>query len=337
MTLRGYIVRRCINSVILIFAVIVFNFFLFRLQVFLLGVDPVDIALGGRVYKNDIRELYRKELGIPSKDSGFQVWFNYFISYIERMITLNFGKSFLQGQNVYDLIAQRLPNTVILLGTSSILTIIIGIILGTTAAAKRGGRFDMGFITVSLAAYALPVFWIGMLLIMVFGSYLRWFPVSGSTHSVVCQQGLCNPVEDFLDLVYHMILPVTALTLNGFGQYLLIMRNNLVDVLTEDYIVTARAKGLSENTVLYKHAFRNAILPMVTIIALTFAFIIGGAVLTETVFSWPGLGKLILDALLLQDWPVAEAVFLLIAITVIVANFIADILYGILDPRVKYT
>ncbi|OLS20224.1 MAG: Dipeptide transport system permease protein DppB [Candidatus Heimdallarchaeota archaeon LC_3] len=337
MTLRGYIVRRSINSVILIFAVIVFNFFLFRLQIFILGVDPVDIALGGAFFENDIREQIRESLGIPTKDANFEVWYNYFLDYVARMITLDFGESFLQRLNVYDLIAQRLPNTVILLGTSSILTIIIGIILGTTAAAKRGTRYDMSFITISLAAYALPVFWIGMLLIMIFGSYLNWFDVAGGTHSVKCQQGLCDPVTDFLDLLNHMTLPVVALILNGFGSYLLLMRNNLVDVLTEDYIVTARAKGLPESTVLYKHAFRNAVLPMVTIIALTFAFIISGAVLTETVFSWPGLGKLILDSLLLQDWPVAEAVFLLIAITVIVANFIADLLYGVLDPRVKYT
>lgn len=338
MSLRGYIVRRSVNSVILMMAVIIFNFFLFRLPVFILGVDPIDIALGGANFQEDIREALRARLGIPSNNATFDEWFDYFLDYIRRMIMLDFGKSFLQnGINVYDLIAERLPNTVILLGTSSILTVIVGIILGTTAAARRGSRYDMGFISVSLAAYALPVFWIGMLLIMVFGSYLGWFDVSGGTHSTTCQQGLCNDVENLLDLGWHMILPVTALVLNGFGSYLLLMRNNLVDVLTEDYIVTARAKGLPESTVLYKHAFRNAVLPMVTVIALTFAYIISGAVLTETVFSWPGLGKLILDSLTLQDWPVAEAVFLLIAVTVIVANFIADLMYGVLDPRVKYS
>jgi peptide/nickel transport system permease protein len=293
--------------------------------------------LGGAFFENDIRENIRISLGIPTKDASFTIWFDYFLDYIVRMITLDFGESFLQRIDVYDLIANRLPNTVILLGTSSVLTIIVGIIIGTTAAARRGSRYDMGLITVSLAAYALPVFWIGMLLIMVFASYLNWFDVAGGTHSTACRETDCGLVGNFLDLLNHMTLPVLALVINGFGGYLLIMRNNLVDVLTEDYIVTARAKGLPENAVLYKHAFRNAVLPMVTLIALTFAGIISGAVLTETVFSWPGLGKLILDALLLQDWPVAEAVFLLIAITVIVANFLADLLYGILDPRVKYS
>jgi peptide/nickel transport system permease protein len=322
----------------LVVAVIIFNFFLFRLPVFIQGIDPADLIIGGAYFETDVKARLREQWKIPSKDAGFNEWLDHFIAYLGNMLTWNFGKSYIYRKDVGQLVAEKLPNTVVLLGTASVLTIIIGVVLGTLAANKRGSRFDLGWITISLTFYSFPIFFLGMLFIMVFGSWLGWFPVSGGTHSPKCRLDPgCNAIEDFVDLLYHMFLPTLTLTLGGFGYYLILMRNNLIDVLTEDYITTARAKGLKEREVLFNHAFRNAVLPMVTVIALTFAFVISGAVLTETIFSWSGLGLFILEALLAQDWPSAQAIFYLIAITVVIANFIADLLYGVLDPRIKYT
>lgn len=337
MGLRTYMIRRTINSFVLVLAVVVFNFFLFRLPVFLQGVDPADIILGGSYFREDIKEQLRQQWNIPPENASFQDWFNHFWAYLTNMLTLNFGRSYVSRQPVANLIAEKLPNTVVLLGTASLFSILIGVVLGTLAAASQGKKIDMGMITASLSLYAIPIFFLGMIFILVFGSYLDLFPVSGGTLSAECATGGCSVVDELVDRLYHLVLPVSTLVVGGFGAHLILMRNNLADVLVEDYITTARAKGLRENSVLFNHAFRNAVLPMVTVIALTFATIIGGAVLTETIFSWNGLGRWILSSLLAEDWPASEAIFLLIAITVIVANFIADLLYGILDPRVKYT
>ncbi|MHA2295513.1 MAG: ABC transporter permease [Candidatus Hodarchaeales archaeon] len=343
MGLKGYIARRFVYSLILLIAVIIFNFFLFRLPTFMWGLDPADLVIGG-IDDDAMQAQLRRVWGIPPEDATLEHWINHFIAYMINMITFNFGNSFQQNtMRVVDGIWERLPNTVILLGIASVATMILGIYLGTKAASRRGSRFDMGNVTFSLFMYSVPIFWSGMISLLIFSVWFNIFPLYGS-HSNACLAGdfaNCmtgtNPPLDFaLDYVWHLFLPVTVLTIGGFGGYLLLMRNSLVDVMTEDYIKTARAKGLSERTVLYKHAFRNAVLPMLTVIALTFAFIIDGAVLTETVFNWYGLGRYIFDSLIQLDWPVSQAIFFIIALCVIIANFVADMMYGVLDPRIKY-
>jgi len=171
-----------------------------------------------------------------------------------------------------------------------------------------------------------------MMLILFLGFYVPLFPMYGT----ISRPAPEDPLIYALDVGRHLVLPATTLALVSYGGYMLVMRNNLIDVLTEDYIVTARAKGADERTVLYKHALRNAVLPLVTMIALTFGFLITGATLTETVFNWYGLGRLIFDSVMQQNYPVLQAIFYIMALTVIIANFIADILYGFLDPRIRY-
>ncbi len=341
MSLRSYIARRIVNMFILILAVLVFNFFIFRLPVFLLGVDPADLVVPPDPrLREQYEETLRQNWGIPEKNAPIEQWIEHFQKYMINMLTFNFGYTFGTGGKgsklVVDQLMERLPNTVLLLGTASITTIILGVVLGVWAATRVGSKTDMTLVSSSLTLYALPIFWLGMLALMIFGVYLKVYPVSAGTMSERCMLGQCGTIEMVLDYIYHLTLPVAVLTVGGFGGYLLLMRNNLLDVLTEDYITTARAKGLPERTVLYKHAMKNAILPMITVIALSFAFVISGAVLTETVFNWHGMGRYILEAVINQDWPASQATFYLIAIVVIVANFIADILYGVLDPRVKY-
>jgi peptide/nickel transport system permease protein len=168
---------------------------------------------------------------------------------------------------------------------------------------------------------------------------LLYFPLAGTIDYQVWIDAQASPFGALIitgDILHHLFLPMITLGVGGYGGYFLYMRNNLIDVMTEDYILTARAKGLDENQVLYKHGLKNAMLPMVTVIAMTFGFLINGATLTETVFNWYGLGKYIFTSLFAMDYPVVQAIFMMISITAILANFVADMLYGVLDPRIKY-
>lgn len=339
MGLRSYLVKRIIIAIILFISVIIFNFFLFRLPVFILGVDPAALYITpGMEYEaiENIRNLYQ----LPPADATWFDWWLHFIAYIRNMFTLQFGISFSNNQPVVQEIMDRLPNTLLLMGTSMVFAVVLGVVTGIIAASRHGGALDTGLITVSLTMYSLPVFWMGMLFLVAFSvlPQMLWgFPLFPLGHTASPPGSIPPDIISYsLDVTWHLFLPCLTLTLAFFGGYMLIMRNTLVDVLTEDYILTARAKGLEERTVLYKHGVRNAFLPIISLIAINFAFIISGAVLTETVFIWYGMGRLLYASLLSNDWPVAQGIFFMIAVVVISANIIADILYGILDPRVKY-
>jgi peptide/nickel transport system permease protein len=339
MGLRTYLVKRIIIAIILFIAIVVFNFFLFRLPVFIFGIDPailyIQPGMDLRAIER-IRSLYQ----LPPANATWYDWFLHFLAYMRNMFTLQFGQSFSSGNPVAQDIMERLPNTLLLMGTSTILAVILGVVTGIIAASRHGGATDTGLITVSLTLYSVPVFWLGMLFLLVFSVlpmlYLG-FPIFPLGHTTSPPGQVPNdPISYSLDVAWHLVLPALTLTLAFFGGYMLLMRNTLVDVLTEDYILTARAKGLEERTVLYKHGVRNAFLPLISLIAINFAFIISGAILTETVFIWLGMGRLLYGALTSNDWPVAQGIFFMIAATVIAANIIADILYGVLDPRIKY-
>jgi peptide/nickel transport system permease protein len=291
--------------------------------------NPVAILISGNLAANqaELADALRAMWGL---DQPLPVQF---AQYIVNMFTFNFGYSFTEGfRPVIESIAARLPNTLLLMGTAAIITIILGVVTGIAAAAKRGGKFDMGMVVTALTFYSIPTFWLGMMFILMFGFYFPIFPMGGTVSVPIPE----DPLAFAVSVGHHLVLPSLTLALVSYGGYMLVMRNTLIDVLTEDYIVTARAKGVDERTVLYKHALRNAILPLVTMIALTFGFLITGATLTETVFNWYGLGRLIFDSVMQQNYPVLQAIFYIMALTVIIANFIADILYGFLDPRVRY-
>ncbi|MFX0205089.1 MAG: ABC transporter permease [Candidatus Hodarchaeota archaeon] len=331
MGLRSYLVKRLIIALILFIVVLIFNFFIFRLPIFLLGMDPMSLYTTPQMEPHVVENL-RQLYGIPPKDATWEDWFDHFLKYMENMITLDFGRSFNSHRPVSQEIAERLPNTLILMGVSTILSILIGIVAGIIAASRHGGKLDTAFITIGLSLYSFPVFWLGMMFLLFFAFYIPIFPLGKSISWPVPT----NPILYLLDLGWHMALPVVTLTLAFFGGYMLLMRNTLVEVLTEDYILTAKAKGLQERTVLYKHGVRNAFLPLITVITISFAYIVSGAVLTETVFVWYGMGRLLFTSLVSYDWPVSQAIFWLIALSVIAANIIADVLYGVLDPRIKY-
>lgn len=348
MGLREYVIRRCIYMLLLVVAVVCFNFFLFRLPTLVLHVSPVDLMISEELRRNLTRDalnqLYQRFGLVPDPD--IFDWIYMFWRYLVNMFTGNFGISFVSQKPVMDEIMERLPNTLLLMGTSSIVSIVLGIWTGVKVAADPGSRKDVSAVTVALFIYAIPIFWMGMMLLMVFAFYLPAitgglisFPLKGTIDYSVWTAARDDPLGALIvagDILHHLFLPMIALGIGGYGGYFLYMRNNLIDVMTEDYILTARAKGLDENQVLYKHGLKNAMLPMVTIIAMTFGFLINGATLTETVFTWHGLGRYIFTSLLILDYPVVQAIFMIVAITAILANFIADLLYGVLDPRIKY-
>lgn len=353
MGLRAYISKRLIYSFLIICAVIIFNFF-----VFMHMGNPTELFLPPRAgLPEDVYEQYLE--GLKKRWGLDQPFYVQLGRSLYNMLTFNFGISYRTRTDIPMEIAKRLPYTMLLVGTSTVASIIIGVLLGVVAAAKRGGKFDSFSVTSSLIFYSLPSFWIGMILLLIFATSLGWlptgrsypirwrdigFPVAGTSNVEITTTGLSmiltiNP-QGVLTLIwgylYHLILPFATLTLFLYGGYLLLTRATMMDALTEDYVITARAKGVSESTVLYKHALKNASLPLITSAALSLAFMISGAIITETVFNYQGMGGWIWEAILFFDYGVLMPIFYVISLCVIVANLLADLLYGIIDPRIKY-
>ncbi len=331
MGFKEFLVRRLITMTITVLIVLTFNFIVFRLPIFLLGLDPADIVIPPDADPVQ-KVLLRKMWNLPPKNAGWCAWLNYYSTYITNLITFNFGYSLLQPTwSVSRLILERLPETIIIFGTATIISIIIGIRLGVQVGAKAGSRLDVALVSISLFMYSLPAYWVGLLGILFLSSYLKIFPISGFQ--------TVPPIKDsFLltvDVIWHISLPIISMVLVSFGYALLLMRNNLITVLTEDFILTARAKGFDEQYVLYRHALKNAFIPMVVIVVFSIAFIWTGAIITEQVFSIPGMGQLFYQAIIQYDWSVAESLFYLIALSTVISMFIVDIVVAIIDPRIR--
>ncbi len=341
MGLGRYIARRSLNLVVLLLVIVAFNFVLFQIIPFttscpglsynqcvqLLYVPPVP-AKGGNA--SAVITLHRAQVMTAF---GFnQPLSTRFVLYFKNMFTGQFGFNIggQLGGPVWNTVTERVPYTLLLLGTATIAAFIIGIGVGVLAAAKRGKVFDVGSLATFLFINSLPVFFVGGILIIL------QILVAGKAYVNV---GTLTLTKYGLDLIVPtlqgMWLPFLTLTLVSIGGVYLTMRATMLDVLGEDYIVMARAKGLDESTVLYKHAFRNAIIPIATLFALSIGFILGGALITETVFGWPGLGLAIYTAVVSNDFPLEQAMFFIIAVMVLLANFAVDVAYGFLDPRIK--
>jgi len=254
-----------------------------------------------------------------------------YVLYLRNMFTFNFGYSYYTKNPVWDDIVGRLPETLMLVGAAVFLSLVIGVALGVLAAEKRGGSADKVVLFFGLSGYALPGWWIGLILLTVFGYGLGLFPLRGS----ITVPPPTDAIGLTLDRLWHMVLPVSALTITSFGGPALVTRNQLLDVLTEDFVVVLRAKGLSRREIMYKHALKNVLPPLITIIAISFAFVLVGAIITEGIFSWPGLGLYIIQAIGVSDYPALQGVFFLVATAVVLANYISDILYAVVDPRIQ--
>jgi peptide/nickel transport system permease protein len=255
----------------------------------------------------------------------------YFI-YLGQLARGDLGISFqFRSQPVAELLGTALVNTLWLVLPAQILGVLLGVGLGLLAAWRRRSGIDYGAVSGALLLWALPTFFLGLLLLL-FGAGALGLPTGGR---VTVGAEFDSPLEAFADLVAHLILPTATLALVIFGEYVIIMRSSVLDVFSEDYILTAKAKGLTTRRIIKDHALRNAMLPLVTLIALDFGFVVAGAIQTEVVFSWPGLGLLTVNAVGQKDYPVLQGTFLLIAVAVVLANLLADLVYGLLDPRVS--
>jgi peptide/nickel transport system permease protein len=322
---RRYVLNKIVQACVTLVAIIVFNFFLFR--VWSPG-DPVSFLTrgqGANITLEERQELIR-EYGLDRSTWG------QFTEYMRDTFTGKLGaSSFYQGEPVLSVFLRFLPPTLLLVGVSTLFSMIIGIWMGIRSGWRRGSAFDRASMISSLVLYSMPEFWLGMVLLVLFATTLGWFPQGGFQST---QAGITG-LDKVVDILNHMFLPMITLTLAYLGEYYLLMRSSLLDVLGEEYITAARAKGIRESHVLWRHAVRNALLPTVTLLALSFGFVIGGAITVELVFSYPGLGLLTFEALEAQDYALLQGMFLFFSAAVIVANLFADILYSYLDPRVR--
>lgn len=259
--------------------------------------------------------------------------------FLKNLAKGDLGYSFLHRKPVADIIMESLPWTLLLIGTSFIISSIIGILLGAFIAWRRASKTDTSFVIMYNVYNAFPLFFIGMLFVGIFGFQARkdnWgfsFPLYGAQDPIIQANG--SDWEKFVDILHHMALPLTVLVLFGVFSWAWFVRGNLIPILSEDYILTAKAKGLSDNQVLYRHGLRNAMLPVVTAIGLDFGVLMGGNVLIETVFSYPGTGHLLFQALLRKDYPVVQGAFIIIAGLTLLGLLISEILYAIIDPRIR--
>jgi peptide/nickel transport system permease protein len=314
-----YVGKKVLWALLTLFFVLSVNFFLFRVM----PGDPVALLARSQRLTPEAIEQQRLLFGLD------QPLFQQYLTYLGQTFRLEFGADLISGEPVWGKITSRMWPTVLLVGVGTSLAVIFGVLGGIRAGWNRGSRFDRNSTYGSLVLYATPEGWLGMLLLIVFAGTLGWFPAGGYASPET------SGMERVVDVANHLVLPALTLALAYIGQFLLVMRSSLLDVKDEEYVDVARAKGLAEVQVRRKHAVPNAILPTYTLTVLSFGFVVGGAIVVEAIFSWPGIGLLTYEAIEQQNYPVLQAVFLIASFAVIVANLIADLTYTYLDPRIQ--
>lgn len=314
-----YVIKRAFFALVTIFVAITLNFFLFRV---LPGNAVTDLARVPHAGPQ-LRHALTVEFGLDQPK-----WQQYLL-YLKELAHGNLGISYVNQQPVTSQLLTDLRNTVPMVTAGTLLSIIVGIFTGVLAAWRRGSIADRISTNAAVFAYAFPTQWIGLMLLILLARYL---PSNGMTWPILFSP---EPFWQHLaDIVQHMILPALTLFLTAYGSYTLVVRTSVLETLGDDYVLTARAKGLPVRRIVWRHAVRNALLPMVTMIAMDFGYIVGGALLIEVIFSWPGIGLAMENAILNRDYPMLEGGFLILTVSVIALNFLSDLIYFRLDPRI---
>jgi peptide/nickel transport system permease protein len=313
-----FVLRRFGRGLITIWFAVTVTFLLLRL----LPGDPA-LAVASPNMTEDARAALLTQYGLD------QPLIVQYVLYLGQLVQGHLGTSFTQSIPVVDVLMQRLPWTLLLTITALVLTVVIGIPLGVLAASHKNRFLDKLVQVLGVTGQSLFVPSVGIVLLLVFGLALSWFPIGGAYSTGT------YGMDWYGSVAQHLVLPVVSLTLIQLGSYVLTMRGTLIESLGEDYITLAKVNGLPYRRILWKHALRNALLPATTLIGLQLGFVVGGAVLTETVFAYPGIGRGIYEAVTQLDFPVLQGAFLLLAVTVVIVNMLTDIAYGFLDPRVK--
>jgi len=303
--------------------------------------DPVSTLLGGHAPEHVI-EQKKEALGL-NRPLAIQ-----YLDYLWQICRLDFGESMVFKQRVSKAIIEKLPATIELTFFGMLITLILGVFMGAYAADKRRTGRDYGIRLFGIVVYCIPVYWMGLMLQLIFGIWLDVMPIAGRTGPRIFASTFEKTgfyivdtiwVKDFAalgDVLYHLILPSVTLGLVLSGIFVRLTRTNMLDVLKADYIVAAEARGIRHRFIVYKHALKNAFIPILTMMGLQIALLMGGAILTETTFSWPGMGRLLLERIYLRDYPTIQGVIVVIALFVAMASLIVDIIYAIIDPRVRY-
>ena len=316
--MRVYILRRVIQMIPLLFGISIVVFALIQLAP---GGPEAALLSSGRFVDPSVIEAYRTKLGVdqPAPIQYFR--------WASAAVTGDLGLSYATLRPVARTIAERLPMTLLLMGSAFALAALLSFVIGIVSAVRPDSRLDALLSNSAFVGVSMPVFWLGLIFQFLFAVELGWLPVSG-THTV--------GADSFLDRIAHLVLPAIVLASRYVASWSRYFRSTLLSVLQSDFIRTARAQGLSENRVLFVHAVRNALVPVVSAMALGLADLFSGAVITETVFAWPGIGRLFVQSMLARDYPVLMGVLLMGSLAVIVCNLLADVLYGVLDPRIRY-
>lgn len=301
--------------------VVVFNFFLFRV----VESDPVATLFRGRNLTDAQRLRLRHEFGLDGSKLE-QFW-----HYLLQLGHFNLGRSYETNASVASEIWTAAWPTIALVGISTLLSTVFGVAIGIVAAWRRGSARDHAWTSFTMTTYAMPDFWLGMLLLIAFSVLLSWFPVGGISDPTSTAGG----IGKLADQAHHLFLPCLTLTIAYLGEYAIVMRSSLLDTMREDYLVLARAKGVRDALVRRRHAVPNALLPVVTLIAINFGFVLSGAIAVEAIFSWPGLGQATYQAIRAPDLPMLQGLFIVFSGAVIFFNLLADLAYAYLDPRVR--
>ncbi len=301
----AYLFRRVVRAVVVVVGVSFISF-----AVLFLSGDPTDTMVGEDWTVEEVQSL-RRDMGLDKP------WLVQYALYVGRAVQGDFGESLRYRQPAFELIMERLPATLELAFVALVLSIVLAFPVGILSATQRGSPYDHGGMLLALLGQSMPVFWLGLMLILVFGVELRWLPISGRSGWE------------------HLVLPAVALSTYSIARNARVVRSSMLEVLRHEYVKTARAKGLSEWVVVNVHALRNSMIPVVTIIGLEFGHLLGGAVIVETIFAWPGVGRLLIHAVYAKDFPLVQASVTITALMFVSVNLVVDLLYSVLDPRVR--
>lgn len=318
---RRYVVRRLLQVLPAVASILIVTFAVIHAA----PGDPI-VAVAGESGNEEYYAFMREKFGL---DRPLHVQF---VTYATNVFRGDLGTSFVQGQAVTDLIAERVGPTLLLMGSALLVSTIGGILLGALAARRPFGPFDLAVSTTALVGYALPVFWLAQLAMLTLAFRFGWFPIQGMTTARVSYTGWAH----YADVARHLVLPSLVLAASEVALITRIARTGILAEMNSDYVRVAQAKGLSHSSALLKHALRNALLPVVTVVGTRIGFLFSGAVLVETVFGWPGLGRLVLSAAQTRDHPILLGMVLLVAFSLVISNLLTDLLYARVDPRIRY-
>ncbi len=320
MGLKRFILRKVVAAALTIAVIICANFFIFRMA----PGDPVRMMFRDPRVSAESLELMKQKFGLDKPLSG------QFVAYVKNLAQGDLGLSFSQRKPVLEVLWARIPNTLLLVVTALTIAIVLGVILGAVAGWLSGTKFDTFILTASVTMYSIPTFALGIILLLIFAYLLPIFPLGGISTPASGYEGF----ELVTDIGWHMFLPAFSIVIWYVGEYVILTRSSMIDAMGQEYITTAWAKGLKKFKILKNHALRNALLPVITISGVNLAFAAAGVIEAETVFAWPGVGRLTYDAVSQRDYPLLQGVFMLFAFAIVLAKLAIDVIYGYIDPRI---